>query len=61
MRQDAEEVSEVHGKEDLATVAAFLPWRGSPVRSPWPLTKVTLAACGETGNRESGFFMCEEG
>ena len=36
-----EEVSEDHGKEELTTVAAFLPWRGSPVRSPWPLTPKT--------------------
>jgi len=32
-------VSEVHGKEELTTVAAFLPWRGLSVRSPWPLTR----------------------
>lgn len=48
-----EGVSEVHGKEELATVAAFLPWRGSPVRSPWPLTKRKLASARVRGNRES--------
>jgi len=28
------EVSEDYGKEEQTTVAAFLPWRGLPVRSP---------------------------
>jgi len=46
-------VSEVHGKEELATVAAFLPWRGSPVRSPWPLTNGNLAPVGVRGNFDS--------
>ena len=32
-------MSEVHGKEELATVAAFLPWRGSLVPIPWALAK----------------------
>jgi len=27
-------VPEDYGKEEQGTVAAFLPWRGSPVRSP---------------------------
>ncbi len=45
-----EEVSEDHGKEELTTVAAFLPWRGSPVRSPWPLTPKNLIAAGRRGN-----------
>ena len=39
--EEGEGVSEDHGKEELTTVAAFLPWRGSPVRSPWPLTPET--------------------
>jgi hypothetical protein len=30
--------SEYHGNVKHTTVAAFLPWRGSHVYDPWPLT-----------------------